>query len=443
MREKLRRFRQKLRESTPYLIISVLISLFIVAYLFHRIFITVPAGHAGILYRWLQGGTDINTIYGEGLEIIAPWNQMTIYNLRIQEVDQDFDVLTSDGLAINTTMSIRFRPTKRLLGMLHKDHGPDYINTYIIPELGSSARRVIGLVTPIEFYSTDRDSVEQAIDHHLRQELREIDEFPTTDWPYPPGYNAYLSSLDTLSGAAELETAALDSLKTATALIFNLRLIANNIGGNLKQRIDRIGLMPFYFRVRDDRDSLLDVRHLVSQRLEAAKRPLFDSEVEKESGFYDLSLEVGDAAIKVRVDSLVQKYEGLQVEVDSIAVIIDAIMYQYDRYFTVVDIHDVLVKSIALPDQIVEAIQDKLEEEQKAEAFKFRLIAEKREAERKRIMAKGIKDFQDTIATGITSGLLRWKGIEATLQIAESENSKVIIIGAGEEGLPIILGNVQ
>jgi regulator of protease activity HflC (stomatin/prohibitin superfamily) len=150
------RFREKLRESTPYVIVTTLVSLFILAYLFHRIFITVPAGHAGVHFEWLGEGTDVNTMYGEGLHVIAPWNTLTIYNLRVQEVDQVFEVLTSDGLAIEATMSIRFRPSDRLLGMLHKEHGPDYINSYLLAELGSSARRVIGLVTPSELYSTAR-----------------------------------------------------------------------------------------------------------------------------------------------------------------------------------------------------------------------------------------------------------------------------------------------
>lgn len=434
-RERWQRFRQKLRESTPYLIISSLIFLFVIAFLFHRIFITVPAGHAGVLYRWFQGGTVINTIYEEGLQIIAPWNTMTIYNLRIQEVDQDFDVLTSDGLAIKTTMSIRFRPTQRLLGMLHKEHGPDFVDTYLVPELGSSARRVIGLVTPFEFYSSDRDSIEQAIDQHLRWELREVDEFINTEWPNPPGYDDYFSNGDSTDVSDELKAAVFDSL--------NLHLIVTNLrDSKLRQQIEHVGLLPFYFQLQAEHDSLLDVQEEVGRRLGAAQGLLFDSESERESGFFDLFHEEGDAVIKGRVDSMTHEFHALEQETDRIFATLDAIMSEYDRYFTVVDIHDVLVKSIALPPQIAQAIENKLEQEQIAQEFKFRLIREQKEAERKRIEAKGIKDFQDTISTGITNGLLRWKGIEATLQMAESENSKVVIIGAGEEGLPIILGNL-
>ncbi len=72
--------------------------------------------------------------------------------------------------------------------------------------------------------------------------------------------------------------------------------------------------------------------------------------------------------------------------------------------------------------------------------MEFILTKEKQEAERKRIEAQGIADFQRIVAAGISEQLLRWKGIEATLKIAESSNSKVVIIGSGKDGLPIILG---
>ena len=69
------------------------------------------------------------------------------------------------------------------------------------------------------------------------------------------------------------------------------------------------------------------------------------------------------------------------------------------------------------------------------------MTKEKQEADRKRIEAQGIADFQRIVAAGISEQLLRWKGIEATLKIAESNNSKVVVIGSGKDGLPIILGD--
>ena len=65
---------------------------------------------------------------------------------------------------------------------------------------------------------------------------------------------------------------------------------------------------------------------------------------------------------------------------------------------------------------------------------------EQKEAERKRNEAEGIRDFQEIVSSGISEELLRWKGIEATAQLAESQNSKVVVIGPGEDGLPLILG---
>lgn len=71
--------------------------------------------------------------------------------------------------------------------------------------------------------------------------------------------------------------------------------------------------------------------------------------------------------------------------------------------------------------------------------MEFILTKEKQEAERKRIEARGISDFQNIVAQGISQNLLRWKGIEATEKLAQSQNAKVVIIGAGQDGLPIIL----
>jgi regulator of protease activity HflC (stomatin/prohibitin superfamily) len=72
--------------------------------------------------------------------------------------------------------------------------------------------------------------------------------------------------------------------------------------------------------------------------------------------------------------------------------------------------------------------------------MQFVLAREKQEAERRRIEAQGIADFQRTVSQGIDERLLRWKGIEATEKLAASQNTKVVIVGAGKDGLPVILG---
>jgi len=104
---------------------------------------------------------------------------------------------------------------------------------------------------------------------------------------------------------------------------------------------------------------------------------------------------------------------------------------------------DTLLYGIDLPPAVVHAINRKTEQYYIAEEYKFRVDREKRESERKKIEAEGIRDFQQIVSQGISDSYLRWRGVEATLQLSQSTNSKVVIIGGGKDGLPIILGNVD
>src|SRR5438445_3015438 len=94
----------------------------------------------------------------------------------------------------------------------------------------------------------------------------------------------------------------------------------------------------------------------------------------------------------------------------------------------------VLLRKIGLPSVVANAIQEKLKREQEAEQMKFVLQKESQEAERKRIEAQGVADFQRIVASGISPALLEWKGIEATEKLAMSQNSKVVVIGSGKNG---------
>ncbi|MDH3891830.1 MAG: prohibitin family protein [candidate division Zixibacteria bacterium] len=104
------------------------------------------------------------------------------------------------------------------------------------------------------------------------------------------------------------------------------------------------------------------------------------------------------------------------------------------------EIENVLIRDVKIPAKITEAINFKLTADQEAQRKMFEIEKEKLEADRKRVEAKGIADFQKIVATGITPSYLKWKGIEATLTLAESQNSKVVIIGSGKDGMPLILG---
>jgi regulator of protease activity HflC (stomatin/prohibitin superfamily) len=98
------------------------------------------------------------------------------------------------------------------------------------------------------------------------------------------------------------------------------------------------------------------------------------------------------------------------------------------------------LRQIQLPARLTQSIEEKLQAEQESQRMAFILLKEEQEADRKRIEAKGIADFQDIVSKGISDQLLKWKGIEATEKLANSPNSKIVVIGSGKDGLPLILG---
>ena len=129
--------------------------------------------------------------------------------------------------------------------------------------------------------------------------------------------------------------------------------------------------------------------------------------------------EVTHKALEARIKAMLSKQEGFEGE----AFVIQQIM----------------VRNVSLPARLRNAIEEKLSAEQDAQRMEFVLAKEKKEADRKEIEAKGIATFQKIVTGSINDQLLRWKGIEATEEIAKSPNAKVVIIGSGKDGLPIIL----
>jgi regulator of protease activity HflC (stomatin/prohibitin superfamily) len=111
--------------------------------------------------------------------------------------------------------------------------------------------------------------------------------------------------------------------------------------------------------------------------------------------------------------------------------------------YAMLNLIDTLILGIELPSAVVTAINRKIEQYYISEEYKFRVAREIRESERKKIEAEGIREFQQIVSQGISDSYLRWRGIEATVLLAQSPNSKIVIVGSGKDGLPIILGNVD
>jgi prohibitin 1 len=106
-----------------------------------------------------------------------------------------------------------------------------------------------------------------------------------------------------------------------------------------------------------------------------------------------------------------------------------------------ISIESTPLRRVGLPRGLSQSIEEKLRAEQESQRMQFVLAKERQEAERKRIEAQGIADFQNIVARGISEQLLRWKGIEATERLANSANAKTVIVGSGKDGLPLILGS--
>jgi regulator of protease activity HflC (stomatin/prohibitin superfamily) len=263
-----------------YIIIGIVV--IIVLLLFgNSMFVTLQPGERGVIFRKFTSGLDKENIYQPGFHIIAPWNQVFVYDVKEQQREETMDVLDKNGLSISVEVSVRFNPTYDRIGYLHEIFGKRYIDQIIIPEVRSSVRQVAGRYQAEEIYSTKRSEVEAAIINETKEVLSK-----------------------------------------------------NNI-----------------------------------------------------------------------------------------------------------EMKALLIRSINLPEQIKKAIENKLQQEQEALAYKFRLDKEKAEAERRRIEADGISRYNMIISNSLTDKILKQKGIDATLELAKSANTKVVVVGSGKDGLPLILGN--
>ncbi|WP_445752878.1 prohibitin family protein, partial [Polaribacter sp.] len=157
----------------------------------------------------------------------------------------------------------------------------------------------------------------------------------------------------------------------------------------------------------------------------------------------DYERELLDPAINAAARSVVGRYTPEQLYSSKRDVIEQEILDEVqiilkDQYLRV---KRVLVKDVKLPTTIKNAIETKLKQEQESLEYEFRIAKAKKEAERQQIDAEGKAKANQILSASLTDKILQEKGIEATLKLAGSENSKVIVIGSGKDGLPIILGN--
>jgi len=145
-------FMRSVRAGLPLLLPMAAIVVLILFFFWQRVFITIDAGTAGVLFR-LFSGTETDRVYPPGLHIIAPWNRMHRYEVRKQTVLHSFDVLSVHGLTLHLELAIRYRPEYQQLGLLHQRIGPDYAQRVVVPQTESVLRRELGRRTAEDIYT--------------------------------------------------------------------------------------------------------------------------------------------------------------------------------------------------------------------------------------------------------------------------------------------------
>jgi regulator of protease activity HflC (stomatin/prohibitin superfamily) len=156
------------RRHTAKVFVTIGVLLFFVVYFAPSIFITIHSGEVGVLYHRF-GGTVTESVMGEGLKMIWPWDHVYVYDTRLQEVKHTMKVLTSEGLPITLHLSIRFRPELETIGLLHEKVGPDYVKTIVIPEVESELRTVMGQFSMRDVYGAQQGLVQRVINDSLEQ----------------------------------------------------------------------------------------------------------------------------------------------------------------------------------------------------------------------------------------------------------------------------------
>lgn len=261
----------------PYIFIGIAAVILIIV--LANIFVILQPTERGVVFKKYTSGLDVDNVKGEGLNIIAPWNDLITFEIAEQQIEETMDVLSRDGLSINIDVSLRFRPIPNEIGFLYRKFRLGYIESLIRPELRSAVRKIIGQYTPEELYASKRQEIESKIEDNTRQILKD----------------------------------------------------------------NHIQLKALLFR------------------------------------------------------------------------------------------------SIKLPQTIKTSIETKLAAEQEAQKYEYLIEKEKKEAERRRIDAEGKAAANIILSASITDKILKEKGISATEALAKSTNSKIIVIGGGGDGLPVIL----
>ena len=155
----------------PFIFIGVGVVILLI--ILSNIFVILQPTERGVVFKKYTSGLDVDNIRGEGLNIIAPWNDVIIFRIEEQQIEETMDVLSKDGLSITIDVSLRFRPKPDQIGYLYRAFRMNYNENLIRPELRSAVREIIGQYTPEELYASKRQEIETKIEENTRRILNE------------------------------------------------------------------------------------------------------------------------------------------------------------------------------------------------------------------------------------------------------------------------------
>jgi regulator of protease activity HflC (stomatin/prohibitin superfamily) len=162
-----------IERSLPIIVIYLMVATLVGFLIAPNVFVTVPTGHVGILWKRFRGGTQLDprALKDEGLRVLLPWDKLFLYDLRLQTTTDTYNAISKDGVNLVATINIRFRLKHDAVPQLHQSIGPDYISRMLRPEIGNRAREIIAEYTAEEVYSTKRQEIQKRIRTHTETML--------------------------------------------------------------------------------------------------------------------------------------------------------------------------------------------------------------------------------------------------------------------------------
>src|SRR6476659_3933998 len=169
------RWRRFVESHLPSAVIYLMVATLVAIVLYPHMVITVPSGDVGVLWKRFGGGTvlDPRKLKNEGFNLILPWNEVFLYDLRLQSFTESYNAISSDGVSLTAAVNVRFRLQRDAVPVLHQAIGPNYKQVLVQPGIGSLTREVIAGYTAEQVYSTARQDIQDKIRSLVEERLSE------------------------------------------------------------------------------------------------------------------------------------------------------------------------------------------------------------------------------------------------------------------------------